>query len=111
VSGRVASNRIEMTGEIDMSCKAFGLLTGIVVLILILVGLPALLVKLEASTFDCQCSDNTDLFSASVTSDTMFRALVISSPGPLRYQVVTEAVFKVKTVACLWFLWSSYFFD
>lgn len=84
-----------MAGDIDMSCKAFGLLCGLVTLVLVLVGLPALLVRLEASAENCPCSDNNDLFSASVSSDTIVSALVTGPAGQRSYEAVVLSTFKV----------------
>jgi hypothetical protein len=67
------------SSEIDMSCKLFGLLLGFVALLMVLVGLPAFLVSMEASTTVCVCHDNTDFYSASTTSDTVVRAQLLAA--------------------------------
>ena len=69
------------SSEIDMSCKLFGLLLGFVALLMVLVGLPAFLVTLQASTQVCLCADNTDIYSASITSDTVVRAQLVAGGG------------------------------
>jgi hypothetical protein len=93
-----------MPGEIDMSCKSFGLLCGLVSLVLVLVGLPALLVRLQTAQVICPCQDNADLFSASVTSDTMLQAVVLANPAPLHFDAVVLSSYKVLFVLFFFFL-------
>ncbi len=79
-----------------MPCKTFSVLLGLVAVLLVLVGLPAFLVRMESTTETCQCLDNSDLFSASITSDTLVRALVLSVVSETKYEAQVTAAFKGK---------------
>ncbi len=67
------------SSEIDMPWKLFALLLGFVGLLMVLVGLPAFLVSMESTSQVCLCGDNTDFYSASITSDTIVRARLLAA--------------------------------